>query len=330
MKKIKAVALLSGGLDSSLAVKLIKDQGIDVHALNCTSIFCLCNTRGRCESAEVAKKFKIPIKMIKKGMEYIKIVRNPKHGYGSSMNPCIDCRIYLLKKAKKYAKEVGAKFIFTGEVLDQRPMSQHFNTLMLIEKESGLKGKLLRPLSAKLLPETEAEKKGWVKRDLLLAIKGRQRKEQIELAKKLNFSDYPCPSGGCLLTDKCFGNKIRDLFDHKKTISMNDLLILKYGRHFRFNGSKIIVGRNEMENKELLRLKNKSDYYFEVPDCGSPVTILQDKKTKDAIKLAAQLTARYSDAKNDEVLVKYGISRSDKEIAVNKIKDEQIDKFFIK
>src|SRR3989338_9123331 len=162
MQKIKAVALLSGGLDSSLAVKLIKDQGIDVHALNCTSIFCLCNTRGRCESAEVAKKFKIPIKMIKKGMEYIKIVRNPKHGYGSSMNPCIDCRIYLLKKAKKYAREVGAKFIFTGEVLDQRPMSQHFNTLMLIEKEAGLKGKLLRPLSAKLLLETEAEKKDFV------------------------------------------------------------------------------------------------------------------------------------------------------------------------
>lgn len=330
MKKIKAVALLSGGLDSSLAVKLIKDQGIDVHALNCTSIFCLCNTRGRCESAEVAKKFKIPIKMIKKGMEYIKIVRNPKHGYGSSMNPCIDCRIYLLKKAKKYAKEVGAKFIFTGEVLDQRPMSQHFNTLMLIEKESGLKGKLLRPLSAKLLPETEAEKKGWVKRELLLGIKGRQRKEQIELAKKLNFSDYPCPSGGCLLTDKCFGNKIRDLFDHKKTISMNDLLMLKYGRHFRFDGSKIIVGRNEVENKELPRLKNKSDYYFEVPDCGSPVTVLQDKKAKEAIKLAAQLTARYSDAKNDEVLVKYGKSKLNKEIKINKIRDDEINKFFIK
>ena len=173
---------------------------------------------------------------------------------------------------------------------------------MLIEKESGLKGKLLRPLSAKLLPETEAEKKGWVKRELLLGIQGRQRKEQIELAKKLNFSDYPCPSGGCLLTDKCFGNKIRDLFDHKKTISMND----------------------------LMRLKNSSDYYFEVPDCGSPVTILQDKKSKDAIKLAAQLTARYSDAENDEVLVKYGRSRSDKEIAVNKINDDEINRFFIK
>ncbi|MCP2604965.1 7-cyano-7-deazaguanine synthase, partial [Candidatus Aminicenantes bacterium AH-873-B07] len=159
---MKALALLSGGLDSTLAVKLVLEQGIDVIAIKFTSPFCLCNQKGKCYAIEVAKKFDIPIKVINKGKEYLKIIKNPKYGYGSGMNPCIDCRIFMLRKAKKYAKELGAKFIFTGEVLNERPMSQHFKALKIIEKEAGLKGKIVRPLSAKLLPKTEAEKKGWI------------------------------------------------------------------------------------------------------------------------------------------------------------------------
>src|SRR3989344_4725862 len=215
---MKALALLSGGLDSTLAIKLIQQQGIDVVALNFTSPFCLCGGKSGCASIAMARQLNVKVKRMEKGKEYLKILRNPKHGYGRYMNPCIDCRIFIFKKAKKYAKQIGAEFIFTGEVLDQRPMSQHFKTLMLIEKEAGLKGKILRPLSAKLLPETEAEKKGFVDRNKLLAIKGRSRKEQIQLAKNYNL-DFFCPSGGCLLTYKEFSDKLRDLFNHKKLIS---------------------------------------------------------------------------------------------------------------
>ena len=313
---VKALGLLSGGLDSTLAVKLILDQGIDVEALKFTSPFCQCDKGGKCHAAEAAKKFKIQLKTIDKGKDYLKILRHPKYGYGSGMNPCIDCRIYTLKKAKKYAKEIGANFIFTGEVLGQRPMSQHMKALNIIEKEAGLEGKILRPLSAKLLPITEAERNDLVDRSKLLGISGRGRKEQIETAKRLKI-DYPCPSGGCLLTDKEFAKKIRDLFKNKKRIARNDLEHLKIGRHFRFEKSKIIVGRNEKENKRLLELKQKTDYMFEVPNIGSPTTLLQGSKTKEAIEKAAQLTARYSDAKEGETIVKYGNKNLTKSLVVS-------------
>jgi len=159
--KIRALGLLSGGLDSSLAVKLMLEQGIEVYALKFTSPFCLCDSGGKCHAAEIAKRLNIPLKIMIKGDDYLEIVKNPKHGYGSAMNPCIDCRIYAFKKAKSYADEIGAKFIFTGEVIDQRPMSQRINVIKLIDREASLTGKVLRPLSARLLDETEAEKKKW-------------------------------------------------------------------------------------------------------------------------------------------------------------------------
>jgi tRNA U34 2-thiouridine synthase MnmA/TrmU len=222
------------------------------------------------------------------------------------MNPCIDCRIFILKKAKEYAEKIGAKFIFTGEVLNERPMSQHEGALRIIEKEAGLKGKILRPLSAKLLPETEAEKKAWVDRTKLLEINGRSRKPQIKLAKEFGIADYPCPAGGCLLTEKDFANKVRDFFKHNKKATVKDMEMLKSGRHFRIDEGKIIVGRNETENNALEKLRKKTDYVFEVKDIGSPITILCGKKTKKSIRIAAELTARYSDAEDGEVNVSYG------------------------
>src|SRR4030066_1309296 len=272
MSKIKALALLSGGLDSILATKVILEQGIDVVALNFTSPFCLCK-KGGCGAAEAAKQLHVPLKVMNVGTEYLKVVRKPKHGYGRNMNPCIDCRIFLMKKAKKYAKEIGASFIFTGEVLDERPMSQHYPAMKLIEKEAGLEGKILRPLSARLLPETEAEKKGLVDRAKLLDIQGRSRKPQFKLAEEFNIKDYPCPAGGCLLTYKEYANKLRDLFQHKKRVSMGEVTLLKAGRHFRFGANKIIVGRNEAENKILTAKRAKSDFYFEIPDLPGPITI---------------------------------------------------------
>jgi tRNA-specific 2-thiouridylase len=316
MTKVKALALLSGGLDSTLAAKLILNQGIDVVAVNFVTPFCLCK-KGGCEATEAAKQLGVPLKVVNVGDEYLKMVRKPKHGYGRNMNPCIDCRIFIAKKAKKYAKEIGASFIFTGEVLDERPMSQHSKAMKIIEEESGLKGKILRPLSAKLLPETAMEKKGLVDREKLLDIRGRSRKPQIKLAEKFNIKDYPCPAGGCLLTYREYANKLRDLFKHKKRCSMADVSFLKVGRHFRFGENKIIVGRNEVENKILTAERARNDYYFEVPDVGSPITVLQGAKTKNAIRAAAALTAFYSDAKSDKVTVNFGRESLDKSIIVS-------------
>lgn len=320
--KVKALGLFSGGLDSILAAKLIQKQGINVRLVNFTTPFFSPE-----KAIETAKKIKIPLKVIDITKDYLKLLKKPKYGYGSALNPCIDCKIFMLKKAKKYAKIIGAKFIFTGEVLGERPMSQTKNALALIEKEAKLKEKLLRPLSAKLLHVTEAEKK-WVDRNKLLDIQGRKRDKQIKLAKEFGIKNYPSPAGGCLLTNKEYAAKVKDLLNHNKIISINDLKLLKIGRHFRFKNNKIIVGRNKNENKKLLELKQKTDYIFEVPNIGSPVTILQGPKTKKAITLAAQLTLRYSDA-NEKTFVRYGKKNLSNSILVKKIKDSEINKLRI-
>jgi len=325
---VKALGLLSGGLDSTLAVKLMLEQGVEVETVNFLTPFCLCGTR-KCDATDVASRFQVKLKRIFLGDEYLKMLRKPKHGYGKNMNPCIDCRILMLKKAKQYAKQIGADFIFTGEVLDERPMSQHRRAMETIEREAGLEGKILRPLSAKCLPETDAEKKGWIERKKLLDIKGRSRKRQIELARSFSLSNYPCPAGGCLLTDREFTAKVTDLFKHKRAVHLKDISLLKVGRHFRLGSNKIIVGRNEKENKSLLSLKAPNEYYFEVPGCGSPITILQGRKSSEAIRIAASLTARYSDAKGESVQVAYGTDRSKKTLTVTPLLNEHADRLRI-
>ena len=315
MTKVKALALFSGGLDSILAVKLMLEQDIEVVAVNFVSP-CSSEKSGS-GIAEAAKRSGVPLKFVDVGKEYLKMVRNPKHGYGKNMNPCVDCRIFILKKAKKIAKDMGAAFIFTGEVLGERPMSQHFQAMKIIEEEAGLKGKVLRPLSARLLPETVMEKKGLVDREKLLGIRGRSRKPQIKLAEELNIKDYPSPAGGCLLTCEEYADKLRDLFEHKKRCSMVDVALLKVGRHFRLGENKIIVGRNEAENKILAAEKARNDYYFEVPDVGSPISVLQGAKTRNAIRTAAALTAFYSDAESGEVKVNFGRESLGKSITVS-------------
>jgi tRNA U34 2-thiouridine synthase MnmA/TrmU len=323
---MKALALLSGGLDSILATRLILDQGIEVVAVNFILPFAV---EKEDYAGKAAKRFAIPLIRVKAGDEYLDIVRNPEHGYGSGLNPCIDCRIYMLREAKRIAKALGADFIFTGDVLGERPMSQHRKALELEEKEAGLEKMVLRPLSAKLLAETIPEREGWVDRSKLFAIKGKSRKHQIALAKKFGIpADYPSPSGGCLLTYREFASKLRDLFEHKEKVSMRDVSLLKIGRHFRIAASKIIVGRNEAENKLLLELKRPEDYVFEVPGYGSPITILEGAKGKEAIELAAKLTARYSDAGagagGKEVLVEYRDEEREKSIVVSPLDETEI------
>lgn len=309
--------MFSGGLDSILSTKLMLNQNIDVVALHFSNPFCFC-VEGLKGVKEVTKNLEVPLKKVSVGIGYLKMLKNPKHGYGKNLNPCIDCRIFILKKAKKIAAELKADFIFTGEVLNERPMSQHRQAMEIIENETGLKNKILRPLSAKLFHQTDIEKQGMVDRSKLLAINGRSRKPQIALAKKFGIEHYPSPAGGCLLTCKEYAKKLKDLFNHKKRISMKDVTLLKIGRHFRLKRNKIIVGRNEEENKQLIDIKSKSDYYFEVPHIGSPTTILTGPKTKKAIVIAAKLTAFYSDSKNINIEVNFGKEKTDKIITVVK------------
>jgi tRNA-specific 2-thiouridylase len=329
MAKTKALSLFSGGLDSILATRLILEQGVDVEAMTFTNVFCSCKEEKKCGVVEAAKQLGVPLKLAKVGNDYLRLVRKPKHGYGKNMNPCVDCKIFMAKKAKKYAKEIGAAFVFTGEVLDERPMSQNFKALRIIEEESGLKGKLLRPLSAKLLPETVAERKGLINRDRLLAIRGRSRKPQIKLAEEFGIACYPSPAGGCLLTCKEFANRLRDLFKHKRRCSMADVELLKVGRHFRLGENKIIVGRNEAENVVLTRSKKRNDYYFEVPDISGPTSLLQGLKTQKAVELAAALTAFYSDAKSKSVTVNFGRERLDKAVTVSVPSRAEVERYRI-
>ena len=273
----KAVALLSGGLDSTLAVKLMIDQDIDVTAVHFTSVFCNCSPKKagcKMHARKVAEEFAVPILVIHKGMDYIKMVEKPPHGHGSAMNACIDCRIYMLRKVKEMMPELGASFVITGEVLGQRPMSQQRHTIRLIEKESGLQDLILRPLSAQHFEPTLPEREGIVDRDKLLNISGRGRKPQFELAENLGVTDYPCPAGGCLLTDKVIAARLRDLFDHAVDYNQTDLVSLTLGRHYRlYPDLKIILGRNQEENERLTSLAKDGQSIFEPENFRGP-TIL--------------------------------------------------------
>ena len=297
---MKAIVLISGGLDSTLAAKLTKDLGLELIALNTRTPFCLCNHRSSqgCfhGAASVAKDLGLKLVTINVANEFLDLVRNPKHGYGSNMNPCIDCRILLFKKAKELMLEENASFVITGEVLGQRPMSQKLNTMRLIERESGLEGLVLRPLSAGVLEPTFAEKQNWILRDKLLSISGRGRREQIALANKFGVNDYPCPSGGCLLTDPEFAKRLKDLMRHQK-LNLKDVELLKLGRHFRLApGAKLVVGRNEKEDNILLNLAQAEDYLFMPPDELAGATSLgRGEFSEETIRMACSITCRYCD-----------------------------------
>ena len=250
----------------------------------------------------MAKNLNLKLFSINVSDEYLEIVKNPKHGYGSNMNPCIDCRILLFKKAKEIMQKEGASFVITGEVLGQRPMSQKLNTMRLIEKEADLEGLVLRPLSAKLLGPTIPEKEGWIARDKLLAIVGRSRKEQIALACELGINDYPCPSGGCLLTDPEFSRRLKDLMKHD-TFNLDNIQLLKVGRHFRLsNTSKLVVGRNEKENERILNLALENDYLFIPLSIAGPTALGRGIFNEELIRISGGITSRYCDINDNSVV----------------------------
>jgi tRNA-specific 2-thiouridylase len=319
---MKAIALLSGGLDSTLAARLVLDQGIHLEALNFMTVFCTCTNRGATclASQKAVETLGITLKVFNVSEEYLEVVKHPHHGYGSNMNPCIDCRIFMLKKAKTYMEESGASFIVTGEVLGQRPMSQRRDAMHLIEKEAGLEGLILRPLSAQFLPITLPEREGWIDREKLLNIQGRSRKPQIRLAEQYNIRDYPCPAGGCLLTDPGFARRIRDLMDHQSDFFLNDVHLLKLGRHFRLSPNvKLIVGRDEEDNQKIDTFSQAGDVLLKTVRYPGPLSLLRGEASGAEVERAASITARYSKAKGMEKV----------EVHYRKIKEDQSYSLFV-
>lgn len=336
----KAVALLSGGLDSNLAVRMMQEQGVEVEAIAVKTPFCDFDCGKGCghRVKEVAVDLGIKLKTVYFGEEYLKMLKDPKYGYGSGMNPCIDCRGMMYNAAKEHMEKIGADFIITGEVLGQRPMSQNGNALKIIENETQTNGKIVRPLSFRHLPLTDAEVQGLVKREKLGDIKGRSRRGQLQLAKKYDIADPPNAAGGCLLTDPAFSKRVRDLYDHSKDTppDMNDVELLKVGRHFRLSdNTKLIVGRNKMENEILESLKLEDDIIIEVSNHVGPTCLLRTKKqSQKEIEIAASTALRYSDSPKDElsnVRVRMGPKNDDeeKELKVNPIEDKILNQMRI-
>lgn len=300
-KKPKALVLLSGGLDSMLAAKIVLDQGIDVVAVHFVNPFSATN---EAHLDRFCQKMCINLHKVVLGQEMLDIVVNPQHGYGSRMNPCLDCRILEFRKAVELAEQIKVDFYVTGEVLNERPFSQRKAAMLLIEKEAGLGGKILRPLSAKLLPETEPEKRGMIDRKNLLAFSGRRRTPQMMLATELGINEYPNPAGGCLLTDPRFADRLREHLELEGRLTVMDVALLKIGRHFRIGKAKVVVGRNEEENNKLLLIAGEHSNLtaMEVSDYMGPVTIISGKADPEIIRVAAGITVRYSDAPTEPIV----------------------------
>jgi tRNA-uridine 2-sulfurtransferase len=290
---MKALSIFSGGLDSILAVKVVMLSGVDVLPINFTTPFFSPD-----KAIESAEKNNLPLKIVDITYRYFPMFKAPVYGFGGYMNPCIDCHALMLKIAGEMLKEENASFLISGEVLGQRPMSQHKSALAAVEKTSTMKGLVLRPLSAKLLDKTIPEINGWVQEKSLLRLSGRSRKPQIKLAKELGVRHYPTPGGGCLLTDPIFCKRFKDLKDNSSDLNINDIELLKVGRHFRINPDlKMVVGRDVKENDRIIELAGDNGYTINTVTVPGPVVYVAGKRTTETDMLAASMTASYSDAK---------------------------------
>lgn len=293
----RAVALFSGGLDSTLAILAVLRQGISVKAIKFQTPFDCGVSK---DPASVAERFGFCIEVRNLGEKFLEVVKDPEHGYGKNMNPCIDCRIMMLREARAFLDSVEADFIITGEVLGQRPMSQRKDMLYHIDKKAGVTNRVVRPLSAKLLKVTDAEAGGIVSREMLYGFSGRSRKPQMDLAEEFGLTDYPSPAGGCLLTEPNYACRLKDLMAFAPSPSLRDIDLLRIGRHFRYSPlCKIIVGRDRTENETIESLATGEDVLLKVDGYGSPLTLVSGEITQEALKVAASLCARYSDARNN-------------------------------
>ncbi|HIJ20644.1 MAG TPA: tRNA 4-thiouridine(8) synthase ThiI [Deltaproteobacteria bacterium] len=315
---MKAICVFSGGLDSMLAASLIRAQDIDVLALFFETPF-FTSAKAR----ESSRILDIPFRVADITERHLPIVRNPKHGHGSAMNPCIDCHALMFRIAGEMMEDEGADFIITGEVLGQRPMSQNRRSLTLVESESGMTRLILRPLSAKLLEVTAPEEKGWVNRDLLMDIQGRSRKPQMALARQLNLTAYPSPAGGCLLTEKEFSKKLKDLFAFERNVGPTHLELLKVGRHFRIAPEmKVIVGRNKKENKIIRNLADREDFLIFSISVPGPTILVSGEPSRDQIELACLIAAAYSDANDSDSCDLRIIGKNQEKVATVPVPDK--------
>ncbi len=288
----KAIALFSGGLDSILAAEVVRRQNIDVLCLTFETPFFSAE-----KAKATARQLNLPLAVENFTADHLVMLKSPRYGYGKNMNPCIDCHTLMLKFAGKKMEETGADFIITGEVLGQRPMSQGKQSLFVVAKNSGYPDHILRPLSAQLLEPVKAEREGKIDRSRLLAIQGRGRKPQIQLAADFGITKYAPPAGGCLLTDPIFTKRLRDLFSHEEDHQIRDIELLKYGRHFRVNdNSKIIVGRNKADNNALQAQVQKDDLVLFMADFPGPQVLVPYGGDEYISNTAAALCVRYSDA----------------------------------
>jgi tRNA U34 2-thiouridine synthase MnmA/TrmU len=310
MSKARAFSLLSGGLDSLLATRLIMDQGVEVIGLHFVNPFFGYTKVGQ-ESGFLERWrsfYGIQARIIDVSEEYFQVVRHPRYGYGRNFNPCLDCKIFLLSKAKALMNEENVDFLITGEVVGQRPMSQRRDTLRIVERDSGTEGILLRPLCAKNLKPTRAELTGIVDREKLLGLSGRSRKPQMKLAEDMGLRDYPSPAGGCILTDPVLASRIKKYFSERQNISVKEALLLQVGRHFRFPGGQhLIVGRKEEENYRLMELRQDEDVFLKIQGISGPLGLIRGKADAEELGRAASIVVRYSKAKEQAgVEVQYG------------------------
>ncbi len=310
----KAVALISGGLDSLLAARTILDQGIHVEGINFFTGFCVeghthairkkdRDKPKRNNALWSAEQLGIKLHIIDIVEEYKQVLFNPAHGYGANLNPCLDCKIFMVRKAQEWAEKNGFDFIITGEVIGQRPMSQRKDTMPVVARDSGAEDRLLRPLCARNLPETLPEREGWVEREKLYDFSGRSRKPQMALAKKLGFEDYAQPAGGCcFLTDAQYSAKLADLWQARgsKQYEMDDIMLLKVGRHLRPKPHfKVIISREEGEGN-FLRGYRKQFINLKTTSHPGPLALVDGDPDPSDLMLAARLIARFSGGRNEE------------------------------
>lgn len=273
-----------------LAARLLRNQGIRV-----TGIIFQTPFFGSSRGVAAARQLGVEYRVEDITGDHLAMVKEPRYGYGKNMNPCIDCHAMMFEKAGDLMTSLEAQFLFSGEVLGQRPMSQNIKALRLVEEASRYPGLILRPLSAKLLPETEPEKKGWVDRSRLMDIQGRSRKRQMQLAREWNLTEFPSPGGGCLLTDPGFSVRLDELLHKMPAAGPVDVEKLKLGRHFRLpGGSKAVVGRNHKENEDLQLLVGEGDIVLKQSDAPGPLTILDGSASEEDVLAASALTARYT------------------------------------
>ena len=300
----KAIALFSGGLDSTLAIRLMQVQGINVHAIHFTSPFFGASPDSDCgkyDARRAAEMIDVPLTVQNLGADYLEMLRKPHHGYGKAINPCIDCHAYFLRKAKEFMLSTGADFVITGEVLGQRPMSQRRDALAIVERDGELNGLLLRPLSAKLLPPTIPELEGWVDRERFPSIIGRSRKKQIQLAAEFGIKEYPNPAGGCLLTETSYSSKVRDIFEHSERLKARDFRLLRIGRHFRLDAeTRLLIGRDDRENSLLFANINDGETAFRWDEGGGPLGLIIGDVSDDKLQTAARILLRYTRFQKNE------------------------------